>query len=274
LFLKQNAIVVTIGDEQHFAYLEGRFAMPFDYLPWSLEGQTGLLARSKREDFIPIRLSPSSASIVNSLADLTLDESGNLEGALQVTLTGHEAAILRRMSDEPVTRIQIVLRARLKEMLGDEVDVGDPMASGMETPDAPLVIKTQLRWPGFAVVTRNRITLRPFVLACTRTSPLVAETRRSPVAFPYKWQEIDRVILRVPEGYALETRDAPPSSPGATLSQTVKLSFDPKAHALLSVRHFTSELIDVPPSAYAALKNACDDQTRAVRHEVVLIRQP
>jgi len=73
----------------------------------------------------------------------------------------------------------------------------------------PLAARYHLEAPRFAQVTGKRILFQPSAFRRSQASPFTAAERRFPINFPYAWQEVDDVHIRLPEGFVLDNADSP-----------------------------------------------------------------
>lgn len=272
VFLPFPALAVKLGGTWTFSSPHHPAMLPFGMVPWEQEGQLGLIARDRQEDFVPVPPAPANKTIVTSGGTFAIDDEGTLSGECVRTFSGHRAvqvrAELAAARDEKRTELakaKLGLDPKVVEMIGLKI-------TALDDPAKDLGISAQLRWPGFAVRTKDRLVVRAAVLRAEAVSPFAATERRSPVHFPFFWQEFDRVVLSVPAGFEPESPAAPQPMPGESLSYGTRMSYEKETRRLFVLREFSSSLRDVAPKAYPLLRDWYAALARADQHEIVFRR--
>lgn len=275
IFLPNIAAAVKLGGEWKFSCPHNSYAVPFGMLPWTQEGQLGLLAVERQQQFVPVPAAPPERSVITTEATLKLDAEGTLTGQIHRTFTGHTANLLRgelRSANNREKRNEV---ASTKLNLDPKnVELKITRVGGIDDAEKPVEIVATLTWTGYAIRTKDRLVLRPAVLRAEAAAPFAATERRHPIHFPYRWKEVDRVKIALPEGFEPEAPSAPASLPGEVLSFKADLAYDRAGRVLHVGREFVSQLLDVPPTAYPQLKGWYDRVSRADQHEVVFVRKP
>lgn len=271
-FLVGQCIAIKVGEQWHFSMPTSDAPLPFGVLPWKYQGQGGLLARANRQDFIDVPLTPPEQSVQTNLGAFQIDATGALTGEFRRSLTGQHAITLRpqlvgKDADHQHVTLKELMAADFK---GAELAV--TRIANVDDADQPLEVTYSITWPGFAVVTNDRLIVRPSVFRAQAASPFTATSRRNRLVLPFRWLEIDRVMLRVPEGYQPESMAAPPSYPGNVLAYGVRYSFEAEKRLIHVRREFQSAAITVPTEAYADVKTWYDAIINSDQHELVFIK--
>jgi hypothetical protein len=274
VFLPARAVAYRIGEAWHFSMPDLRNPIAFDELPWQQEGLKGLLALDQKQEFIDIPYAPATQSLVRRTGRFALDAAGTLGGSGVITYHGHAAHELRGRllglaRDAQLAEVQ---RSLAGDFEGAEIEVTDLTA--LDDVYAPLEATFKLSWPGFGVVTDDRLIFRPFVFRTTSHSPFAAEQRTGVVAFNYCYQDLDELTIALPEGYEPEAKEAPPSYPGPVLSYEISLGLD-RAHMTLHVsRKFSHGLMSLAPKNYPLLKKWHDSVALSDQHNLILVQTP
>jgi hypothetical protein len=271
-FLPNLAVAVKIGEEWRFSHPQSVNRQPFGILPWEQEGQVGLLALARKQEFIPVPATPGEKSVIQSSGKFALDAEGALTGECTRTFTGHTAVLLRgelrknqKTARGALARTKFGFDAKLVEITITKIEA-------LDEAEKPLRLTAKIRWPGYATRTKDRLLLRPAVFRVESSSPFVANERRYPIHFPYRWQEFDRLEIKMPEGFEPETPAAPPPSPGEVLHHQTQLSYDRSNRVLHLARTFKSNVLDVAPDYYPSLKSWYARVARSDQHELVFSR--
>jgi Domain of Unknown Function with PDB structure (DUF3857)/Transglutaminase-like superfamily len=175
---------------------------PFGMLMWP---ETGTMGRQLDKDggtWIRTMMTESSDSQTVRKADLTLSETGDLEGKLTVTFTGLEA-MQRRLDERHEDD------ADRKKFLEDEVKEYIPAASEVELtnqPDwksstPPLVAEFKLKIPGWGSGAGRRMLLPVGVFGATEQHVFEHAERVHPIYFDFPSQKVDDVTISLPSGW-------------------------------------------------------------------------
>lgn len=272
VFLPHQGIAIRVGETWQFSSPHHGFALPFNLLPWQQEGQRGLLAQDRKEDFIDVPLSSAKRSLYATGGTLTLDPDGTLHGNFLRRLTGQLAVALRGelRAAPPADRMD-----HAKKRLGldlQAVEVSVTKIDGLDDPEQALEISGTMRWPDFAVQTRDRMIIRPAVFRTEASNPFAAEDRRRPVFFPYRWQELDQLVIALPAGFELESPRSPAPSEGDVLHYRVSLSHEKETRRLHVRREFMSNVASIRTDYYRQLREFYVRVAEGDQHELVLRR--
>jgi hypothetical protein len=263
-----------IGNTRHLyrPNARSRVLLPFGMLPWKHEGQVGLIAQKKMQEFIPIPFTPPAKSMVANGGILKLAPDGGLSGDCIRRYTGHPAIEVRaRLLAAPEKdRTNAARESLRRDLKTPEITV--TKVTGLEDPDAAVEIAYTLKWSGYALPTKGRLVFRGHVFRSEKTAPFSSSSRRHPVHFHTPWQEVDRVAIRLPEGYTMEPPTSPEPRPGKTLYYVSKYTYEPARRLLSANREFSSEVIDVPVDAYPALKAWYDTMHATDQQEFIIIK--
>jgi hypothetical protein len=155
-FLSDEAIAVKVGDTWRFTSPHNAVPLPFGMLSWTQEGQVGLLALDHQQEFLKVPVTTSDKSVITSSGEFTLDAAGTLSGECSRSFTGQTAVQLRGQlrKANPQQRNRTA-----RKNLGvdtDIVEVTRVRVTGFDDPEAPIVVYAHLRWPSYAVRTKDR----------------------------------------------------------------------------------------------------------------------
>jgi hypothetical protein len=269
--LRGEAVAIRIGGKMYFSTPQTETPLPFGLLPAEYEGQQGLLALDRQQTFVPVPLSGSDQSVVSGEGVLTLDLAGTATGTCTRTYTGHPATNARKAwrklgADEKVqfARRYLGLESKTVQLSKVTVENGD-------NADRPLVVSAQVKWPGFAVRTKDRLVFRPAVFQAEEKAPFPAPERRYTISFPYLWRETDHVTITVPEGFSPEAITAPDALDIGALAHRIDLQYDPAKRTLSLSRNFKSDVAELPVARYPLLKRWYDAVSAADQRDVVFL---
>jgi hypothetical protein len=179
---------------------------PLGLVSWPETGVQALRLDKDGGTWITTMVPKSSASRTIHKADLTLSESGDLEGKLTVTFTGLKAMELRfdeRDEDD----------ADKKKTLEDEVKADVPVASEVEltnSPDwtssaKPLVAEFKLRVENWSSAAGRKFTFPVGLFAAGEKKVFEREERIHPIYFEYPREQDDELSVTMPAGWRIIT---------------------------------------------------------------------
>ncbi|MFT3781524.1 MAG: hypothetical protein QM790_05855 [Nibricoccus sp.] len=247
---------------------------PFNMLPSWNEGQTALVAREAKQEFVSVPLSPATSTQVNNRASFTLNENGDLFGTARTSFTGHIAMSIRRrlaIAGAEADQKKEVLEHISESMPSAAIEIKS--ISGLDDVDAPVEIVYTIKWDGYATSTKDILLVRPSVFRSAADAPFASTTRKYTISFPFKWQEHDDVNIQIPEGYKLEAPSRPSSNPGQLLDYRLDMGYAPARRILMLKRDFTSNIAEASVQTYPILKAWFDNVAGSDAHEVAFKKQ-
>lgn len=179
---------------------------PFGVVRWN---RTGVAARSldkKGGSFLTTPPPNSHAAITKRNGQLILDEQGSLKGQVTVELTGQEAMNRRlaalEMDDAARTK---EFEDDLKSWLSIGADVKLEKSTGWESSEEPLVAEFSVDIPGYVSAAGRRLLLPTGLFQAQQKNPFAHPDRSHPIYFPYCYQELDNIRIKLPDSVAVES---------------------------------------------------------------------
>jgi hypothetical protein len=245
-------------------------------LRWQEEGQQALLSDPKEPSFVVTPLSGPEKSLEKRTGKFKLSPDGTLEGEVTIEYTGHLAADLKEYNDDdsPSEREE-TLKERLRARLG-AAELADVRVENVSDPVKPFVYSFRVRVPGYAQRTGKRLFLQPAFFQKGLGSLFPTASRRHEVYFHYPWSEEDRVEIDLPEGYALDSAEAPgPVSGGEITKYEPNASITKDGRTLVYTRKFYfgkagGQLLLFPVTTYPSLKTYFDAVRKEDGHTIAL----
>jgi hypothetical protein len=206
-----NAMVVLVKTGGEDYYLDpATLYCPFNLLPWSEEGASGLEARVLAGGLVTTPPPRSRDAITERKAWLQLDPAGNVEGKVQVSFAG-QGALVRRLeyheSDEAGRRKALEDEAKSWLPAGSTVEL--KTAGSWDQAEEPLRAEFTVKIPSYATITGRRLLLSLSVFQANDKNSFQAAKRVYPIDFSYPYQVNDEVNLQLPAGLKIES--APPA---------------------------------------------------------------
>jgi hypothetical protein len=202
--LETEIAVVSLAGKE--IYLDpGTKFCSYGYLRWIRTSTQGLKLDKKGGVFVTVPSATYDKATTRRNAEMALDRSGNLTGTITVKFEGGEA--LEHRLDELATD-----DAGKKKDLEDELQGWLPTGAiikmtkseGWETSDGPLTATFSVDMPGYASEAGKRFLVPAYLFQAKQMDAFKHVDRKYPVYFPYAFGEVDRVDIKLPEGYTLE----------------------------------------------------------------------
>jgi len=214
-------VEVQAGEKTYYLDPATRFC-PFGLLSWEQTGVRGIRVTAGGSTFVQIPQPRSSDAVVERRGVLDLDAEGALRGKLEVAFRGQEA-LHRRLNAREMDEA-----ARLKAMESEVTgwfqagtSVKLDRITGWDGSDEPLKVDITVAIPEFASTTGRRLLL-PATLFRARKDMLLHPKRVHPVYFPYPYQEVDSLQVRLPE--TLQIESLPPAQKGELVYANYQIS--------------------------------------------------
>ncbi len=251
--LDSDLVLVKVNGKEVFCDPGAAFT-PFGLLMWPETGVPGLRLDKDGGIWIRTMLPESSTSRIVRRADLTLSETGDLEGKLTVTFTGLEA--MHRRSEELHED-----EADRKKTLEDEAKEYIPAASEVELtnkPDwssstPPLVAEFKMKIPGWVSGAGRRELLPVGIFSANEKRVFEHAERVHPIYFEFPSQKEDDVTISLPLGW--EASSLPPAHNQDAKAAVYMLKAENDKGTLHLSRKLNLDLLLLDQKSYPALRN-------------------
>jgi hypothetical protein len=204
--------------------------------------------------WVQTTLLPSSASRIIRHADLTLSETGDLEGKLTITFTGLEGMQRRweEMHSDDTDR---------KKLLEDQAKEYIPAASEVDLtnkPDwisssTPLVAEFHLKIPGWISGAGKRALFPVGVFTASEKRVFEHEGRVHPIYFAYPYQQEDDLNISLPDGWRVGS--LPPAQNLDAKAALYALKVESDKGTVRLTRNLNIDLLLLEQKYYPVLRN-------------------
>src|SRR5262249_42766506 len=179
---------------------------PYGLMRWSNTSTEALRFDKKGGTFQTTPPLTHERSVTRRVAKMEVTEEGTLKGEITVEFQGQEA-LVRRLDarDDDDASKKKDLESELQGWLPGGATIQLTSVQGWEAPDQPLVATFNVTMPGFAFFVGKRLLLPSLLFQSHQRDAFKHSERKYPVYFPYPFTERDRVELKLPPGYALES---------------------------------------------------------------------
>jgi len=275
LMLNSFFAAVKLGEKWQF-FNPSSFYSPYGMLGWATEGQTGMITDDKGPIWVPLALAEPGASMEKRSGKFKILPDGSLEGEGRIEYTGHQAATIKSINrgDSDVER-EKYLKDKIKSMILGTAEIETFTMENLDDPEKPVVYTFKIKVPDYASRTGKRIFFQPNVFERSSKPRFVSNARKYDVYISYPYSESDNITLELPEGFALESADAPAAikdKQGISTHETV-MAVTKDGRSLLYKRTFAfgnNGFIEFPVSAYPILKQLFEAFNKADVHQLTL----
>jgi hypothetical protein len=179
---------------------------PYGMLRWNRTSTNGLKLDKKGGSFVIAPPAPYDKAVTRRTADMALDSEGNLKGTVTVNYEGGEALEHRldALDSDEAGRIK-ELEDEVKNWLPNGSNAKAGKIEGWEGTDDPLIATFEVYVPSYASVAGSRILVPSFLFQARQMDVFKHSERKFPVYFPYAFTESDKVSIKLPAGFSVES---------------------------------------------------------------------
>jgi uncharacterized protein DUF3857 len=251
--LDADLILVKVDGKEMF-FDPGAAFTPFGLLEWEETLVAGLRLDKNGGEWITTMLPHCSASRIERKADLTLADTGDLEGKLTISYTGLESMSRRREERNQDD-------ADRKKYLEDEAKEYIPVASELELTNqpewnnssTPLVAEFHLKIPGWVSGAGRRAMLPVGVFSASEKHVFDHAQRVHPIYFQYPSEKNDDITIALPLGWAVSSLPAEQNRDANSARYLLKVEND-KGNLHLT-RKLSIDLVLLEAKYYPVLRN-------------------
>ena len=251
--LDSDLVVVKVNGQDVFCDPGAAFT-PFGMLMWPETAVPGLRIDKDGGTWIQTMVPDSSASRVLRKADLTLSETGDLEGKLTITYSGLEA-MQRRLEElhEDEADRKKFLEDQAKEYIAaaSEVELTNKPDWSSSTP--PLVAEFKMKIPGWVAGAGRRALLPVGIFSADEKRVFEHTERVHPIYFEFPSQKEDDVTISLPLGW--EISSLPPAQNQDAKAAVYILKAEKDKGSLHLSRKLNLDLVLLDQKYYATLRN-------------------
>jgi hypothetical protein len=247
--LDTNVVLIKLDGKNIFCDPGSAFT-PYGLLPWTESGIAGLQLDKKDSVWIQTANPTSAQARTERRANLTLSDTGDLEGKLTVTYADIEAAQLRldeRNAD--ATERKQYLEGMVKGSIPAAGDVKLTNQPEWKKPESPLVAEFDIKVPGWASQAGHHVLVPVGLFAAHEKHAFDHADRVHPIYVEYPYTESDDINIQIPAGWQVSSLPKGWSDSGKVVAYTLqaennkgnlhlsrKLTLD---FILLDVRYYT-----------------------------------
>lgn len=251
--LDANVVLVKLNGKDLY-FDPGAAFTPYGLLEWTETGVEGLRLDKDGGSWIQTTLPDSAASRIQRTANLTLAETGDLEGKLTITFTGLEAMRRRveeRNQDEADRKRFLEDQAR--EFVPAAIEIELTSQPDWKSASASLVAEYHLKISGWVAGSGRRAMLPVGIFSATEKNLFDHATRVYPIYFEFPFEKDDDVTVSLPLGWKVGSVPKPANADGKVV--VYKLNVDKGDNSLHISRKLSVDMLLVGTKYYPALRD-------------------
>jgi len=250
--LDEDVVLVKVNGKSIYCNPGSAFT-PFGLLPWPETAVQGLQLDKKGSTWVPSLDPTSDQARAERRANLTLSDTGDLEGKLTVTYTGVEAAQMRREErNADATERKKYLEDAVKEHTSAASEVSLTNQPDWKSSALPLVAEFSFKVPGYAAQAGHHV-LIPIGIFGAREKHLFDHAERvHPIYVQYPYTESDDVEIQLPAGWKVSSLPPGWKDTGKVVAYTLAAQ-DDKGKVHLS-RTVSVNFVFLDTKYYSALR--------------------
>ena len=224
--LDSNLVLIKLNGKNIFCDPGAAFT-PFGLLPWMETGIAGLQLDKKESAWIKTLVPTAAQARTERHANLTLSDTGDLEGKLTVTYTDMEAARRRRgerHADDAERKLY--LEGSIKASIPAASEVKLTNQPEWKNSALPLVAEFSIKVPGWAAAAGHHVII-PTGLFSAREKHLFDHVERvHPIYVEYPYSESDDINIQIPAGWQVSSLPPGWNDTGKVVAYTLKAEND------------------------------------------------
>lgn len=276
-FINPTSISVKVGGDWKF-FNPGAPFVPYSKLIWYEENVPSMLVGEAGYIWKTTSLSDQEESKTKRTGKFILTEDGTLEGTVTVEYNGH-TAISRRQDayTDSESKIEEDYKSEIKRKIST-AEISNLTIENLKDNTKSLVYKYKLRVPNYAQKAGSRMFFQPGVFEYGVNPVFSASERLYPIYFSYPWSEQDKIEIKMPEGFSLDSGETPaevkePSNIGSLI---IGIGIEKNTNTLVYDRKFHfggGGNIYFQKETYQPLKNLFDAFHKSDSHTLALKKQ-
>lgn len=202
--LDDDVAIVTVDGKERYFDPGSRFC-PFGHLAWKHTDTGGL---RQVDGGTALSATPSESYIdtmVTRVANLTMDETGNVTGKVELQFTGSPALMWRHKAlvDDKVT-VEREMKETVERMLPGGMEVKLMSIDMLAQYEAPLTAKLDVKGP-IGSPTGKRLLVPGDIFEVNTKATFTRDKRELSIWFPYRYSAHDAIRINFPAGFHVES---------------------------------------------------------------------
>ncbi len=253
--LSDWVVAIKYGEKWRY-FDQGSSYLPFETLNPENMNANAIVTDEKYYYNIKTNEVADGYSSSNRIADVEIDEYGDLSGKIRIRYTGYASLWRKRLFASMTTkeREEYVLENEWQNRL-PRTTIKDFRTTYQEERNGFLQLFYDIKIPGYADFVSDRLLLNPNIFERGKQPMFTDEERAEPIAFNYKPKVQDKVTIRVPDSYSMES-ELPVQSrfSGYILAIQSKVNQETDSNAVVFQRLYEGKRLKVIAKFYGAVK--------------------
>ncbi len=253
--LSDWAVAIESGDQWRY-FDPGSSFLPYEVLNASNSDANAILTDKKFYYIVKTKAPKEGFSRTLRIADVTIDEYGDLSGSIKIRHTGYSSISRKRLfvAMTPKEREEYILENIWKNRL-PRATIENFRTKYESDREGDLQLFYDIKIPGYADVAGDRLVLNPSLFE-QGTLPLFRDEERvEPIGFNYHAKVQDKVTFSVPEGYQMESEKSVQSLvDGQVVTRKSIAQYDEATNTTIFQRLYELKLLKVLGQYYSIVR--------------------
>jgi len=271
--LDDYIVVVVLGGKDVFLD-PGQKMCPFGLLHWKHTFSAGFRLSQKTAVIATTPAGTYKDSVLQRVANLTIDESGGVKGVVNFVMTGQDALHWRQLAlENDAEEVKKQFNESIQDEFPEGVQADFDHFLALDDPGSKLIGIVKVSG-NMGSVTGKHLLLPGLFFESRAKHPFIAQDKRlTPVDLHYARMEQDNVSLKLPPSFTIESA---PQTPDITWSDQAMLRIHSavKDDSVVVVRVFARGFCMLDPKEYNDLHDFYQKVAAADQQQLVLSKSP
>jgi hypothetical protein len=262
---KLNHVIAYIALEDKYFLVDATDPMrSINMLDYQDLNGSALIVKDKGA-FEWINLETSDKSKTTKFCILNIDESGVIEGDMQITSSGYNGLIYKKVLLENKDKSPFKL-----QLDSEKMTFSDEKVENLNSITEPLKCTSKIKSTDHVIMTGERIYLDPFLEIVSKTNPFKKEERKFPIDFGFPYQENITLSYKLPSNYVIE--EMPKSIQMSLPENTGSFKYNAVLNGNQLQFNFTLNINKsvFQPEEYGAVRQIYEEMSKKLQEQVVL----
>ncbi|NYF52492.1 DUF3857 domain-containing protein [Tunturiibacter gelidoferens] len=205
--LNGNLAIVTVDGKERFFDPGARFC-PYGHLVWQQTKTAGIRQTENGTDFVQTPVEASDFSRIQRVANLTLDNSGNVTGTIDMTFMGYANLGWRQSTlTKGAASLEPALQNSVEHLIPHSLVPKLVSIQKLDDYEQPLTVRFEVTG-SLGSSTGKRLLIPIDIFQSGSTPTFTSEKRDIPVYFQYSRTNQDAVRINFPSSFSIEALPA------------------------------------------------------------------
>ncbi|MBK1878387.1 DUF3857 domain-containing protein [Pelagicoccus mobilis] len=269
--LSDWAVAAKVNNTWQF-YDPGSGFLPCGVLNSANSGSDAIIIEGKFYKDLETAAVGDDFSKVARIANLSIDEYGDLKGKVAIKYSGYEGISLKRafsgMTDTEME--EFVLEKDWQDRL-PRAEISDFSVKNEDSRSKDLILKYSVKIPGYADVAGDRLVFNPSIFQEGESPVFGEEERNSTIGIPFRPHVSDKVTCTIPDGFEFEANAGTDSNNEGQIVSRKSMITKADGQSIVYQRFYTLKVLTIDSRFYPLVKAEFDRMNEADHRPLTLL---